>query len=138
MKRKIIAVLACWLILLGMTSCSSPQSSEPEYWGSFTNGPVISSDGLYRAEHAATKQDGYDVSVIQVKVYDNSTNELLDSFIPARAWDFWGVCWEEGTHRIWIQSADIGIYCYELQDGSWVLNESIDRPDSIVSKWELE
>lgn len=133
--RKILGSIVCCMILLGLGGCSSPQSSVTEYWGSFTNGPVISSDGLYRAEHAATKQDGSNVAVIEVKVYVNNTNELLDSFIPARAWDFWGVCWEEGTHRIWIQSADIGIHCYELQNGQWVLNEDIERPDTIISKW---
>ena len=133
--NKILGVIVCCLMLLGLTGNFSLQSSEPENWGSFTNAPVISFDGLYRAEHAATKQDGIDVSVIQVKVYDNTTNELLDSFIPARAFDFWGICWEDGTHRIWIQSADIGIYCYELQNGHWVLNEDIERPATIVSKW---
>lgn len=133
--RKLLGIMVGCLILLGMVGCSSPQSASPEYWGSFTNGPVISSDGLYRAEHAAIKQEGSNVTVIEVKVYDNNTNELLDSFIPARAWDFWGVCWEEGTHRIWIQSADIGIHCYELLNGQWVLNEDIERPDTIISKW---
>lgn len=132
--NKILRTIVCCLMLLALAGCSSPQSSAPEFWGSFTNGPVISSDGMYRAEHAATKQKGSDISVIQVKVYDNNTNELLDSFVPARAFDFWGICWEEGTHRIWIQSADIGIHCYELQDGNWLLNENIERPDSIVSK----
>jgi len=115
--RKILGVLLCCFIILGASGCSSTQSTAPEYWGSFTNGPVISSDGLYRAEHTATKQDGSNVSAILVNVYDNNTNELLDSFYPARAQDFWGICWEDGTHRIWIQSADIGIYCYELQNG---------------------
>lgn len=136
MMMKILTVLLCCMMLLGMTGRSSTQSSEQEYWGSFTNGPVVSSDGLYRAEHAATQREGYNVSVIQVKVYDHRTNELLDSFIPARAMDFWGICWEDGTHRIWIQSADIGICCYEPQDGHWVLNESIEQPSTIVSKWD--
>ena len=135
MMNKILGTIVCCLMLLGLAGGSSPQSSEPEYWGSFTDGPVISSDGLYRAEHAAIRQDGSNVSVIQVKVFDNNTNELLDSFIPARAFDFWGICWEDGTHRIWIQSADIGIYCYELQNGHWILNEDIERPATIVSKW---
>lgn len=136
MMKRVLAVMIVIFALAGLTGCFSSQSAQPEYWGSFTNGPVISYDGLYRAEHAATKQDGSNVSVIQVKVYDNNTNELLDSFIPARAWDFWGICWEEGTHRIWIQSADIGIHCYELQNGNWLLNDSIEQPDSIVSKWD--
>ena len=91
--NKILGTIVCCLMLLGLAGGSSPQSSEPEYWGSFTDGPVISSDGLYRAEHAAIRQDGRNVSVIQVKVFDNNTNELLDSFILARARDFWGICW---------------------------------------------
>lgn len=136
--RKILGVIVCCIILLRLGGCSSPQSSEPEFWGSFTNGPVISSDGLYRAEHTAIKSDENTVSVIQVKVYDTRTNELLDSFVPARAWDFWGICWEDGTHRIWIQSADIGIHCYELQNGRWVLNKDIERPNTIVSKWDTK
>ncbi|MBQ4075647.1 MAG: hypothetical protein IJD39_10665 [Clostridia bacterium] len=136
--RKILGVLLCCFIILGASGCSSPQSTAPEYWGSFTNGPVISSDGLYRAEHTATKQDGSNVSAILVNVYDNNTNELLDSFYPARALDFWGICWEDGTHRIWIQSADIGIHCYELQNGRWVLNKDIERPNTIVSKWDAK
>ena len=136
--NKMLGVIVCCLMLLGLSGCSSPQSSKDEYWGSFTNGPVISSDGLYRAEHAAIKQDGSDVSVIQVNVYDNGKNELLDSFVPARAMDFWGICWEEGTHRIWIQSADIGIHCYEPQNGRWVLNEEVERPHTIVSKWDAK
>ena len=133
MTKRILVVMIVALVIFGLAGCSST-----EYWGSFTNGTVISSDGLYRAEHSAIKHDDYAVAVIQVEVYDNYTNELLDSFIPARAMDFWGICWEEGTHRIWTQSADIGIYCYELQNGHWTLNEDIERPDSIVSKWDAE
>lgn len=134
--KTIFGTIVCCLMLLGLSGCSSLQSYEYEYWGSFTNGPVISSDGLYRAEYAATKQDGSDVSVILVNVYDNNTNELLDSFYPARALDFWGICWEDGTHRIWIQSADIGTHCYEMKNGNWLLNDSVERPESIVSKWD--
>lgn len=136
MMNKILGAIVCFLMLLGLTGSSTTQSYEYEYWGSFTNGPVISSDGLYRAEHTATMLDGSNVTVIQVNVYDNNTNDLLDSFYPARAWDFWGICWEEGTHRIWIQSADIGTHCYELQNGCWVLIDGIERPESIVSKWD--
>lgn len=136
--NKFLGTIICCLMLLGLPGCSSPKSSEYEYWGSFTNGPVVSSDGLYRAEHAAVKQDGSDVSVIQVKIYDNNTNKLVDSFIPARAWDFWGICWEDGTHRIWIQSADIGIHCYDFQNDHWVLNKDIEQPKTIESKYDAK
>lgn len=132
--KKILMILICCLILPGLTGCTSTQTTQSESWGSFTNAPVISFDGLYRAEHTAVKQEGSDGFVIQVNVYNNSTNELLDSFIPARAMDFWGICWEEGTHRIWTQSADVGIHCYELQNGHWVLHEDVERPNTIIPK----
>ncbi len=79
--NKILGAIVCCLILLGLSGCSSLQSSEYEYWGSFTNGPVISSDGLYRAEHAATKQDGSNVSVIQVNVTITTQTSSLTVFI---------------------------------------------------------
>lgn len=105
-------------------------------WGSFTNQPVTSSDGKVRAEYSAVDLDGYNVSMIQVAIYDNITGELLDSFVPARAMDFWGICFEEGTHSIWTQSADIGIHCYVRNGDKWMLDEDAIRPEGIVSKWD--
>lgn len=108
----------------------------PKKWGSFTDRPVISSDGKYRAEHDAVKLDGYNVKMIQVDVYDNAADELLCSFVPARAMDFYGICFEEGTHNIWTQSADIGIHCYERIGDEWVRDEDAVCPKSIQSKWD--
>ena len=134
--KKTLAALACLMLMCGLAGCSSPKLEGDKHWGSFTNATVVSSDGCYRAEHQAIRQAGRETAVIQVNVCDNAKDELLDSFIPARAMDFRGICWEEGTHRIWPQSADIEICCYELQDSHWALQEDIERPNSIVSKWD--
>jgi len=132
--KKSLSILFCCLLSAWLAGCA-PSASKPEAWGSFTRDPVVSSDGLYRAEHEVVTIDG--ISMIQVSVYDAATNELLDCFMPARAMDFRGICWEDGTHRIWTQSADIGIDCYELQDGRWTLNENAEQPDSVISKWDV-
>lgn len=107
-----------------------------EMWSSFTDAPVVTDDGRCRAECVRTELTEGSSSMIRVNVYDNSTGALLDSFKPARATDFWGICWEEGTHNLWIQSADIGIHCYSEANGKWILNESAARPEGIVSKWD--
>ena len=108
-------------------------------WGSFTNADVTSSDGKYLAKHAAkwTDKNVYE-QMIQVDIYDAATEELVDSFVPAPARDFWGVCWEEGTHNLWIQSGDEGVCCYSENDGKWTLNKGAPRPESVVSKWFAE
>lgn len=105
-------------------------------WGSFTDQPVVTWDGQYRAEHQAVREEGMDVSMIRVDIYLQETNERVDTFYPARAADFWGVCWEENTHHLWIQSADAGIQCYERTVSGWRIKENAVRPDSILSKWD--
>lgn len=62
--------------------------------------------------------------------------QLTDSFQPARASDFWGICWEHDTYNIWIQSGDIGVLCYSYEDGKWELDTSAARPDYVVSKYD--
>lgn len=73
---------------------------------------------------------------IIVSVYLTENDELVFSFNPARAWDFWGICWESNSYNIWIQSGDIGIYCYAYEDDQWYVDENAVRPDDIVSKYD--
>lgn len=109
---------------------------DPEEMGSFTDQTTISSDGKYRAEHTAKYKSGETIRFIRVDIYDNASGELMDSFYPARAFDFWGVCWEEDSHNLWIQSGDIGVVCYASKDGKWVLDEAAVRPPSVISKYD--
>lgn len=75
-------------------------------------------------------------SVIVVSIYDAETDEFVGDFCPARARDFWGICWESDSYNIWTQSADIGIYCYVYEDGRWIRDENAVRPEDIVSKYD--
>ncbi len=135
-RGRIIILLILLVIVCTIHAVVAISINQPKRWGAFTNQPVVSYDGKYRAEHGAKEIEGYNVSMIQVDVYDNQTNELLSSFVPARAMDFWGLCWEENTHNIWTQSADVGLGCYIPKDGQWVLDENAVCPESIVSKWD--
>lgn len=102
--------------------------------GSFTAEKTYSFDENFYALQTIDKKD--DVSYIVVDVYKAENDEKIYSFSPARASDFWGICWEEETYNIWIQSADIGVLCYEYQDYRWVLNENAVRPKGIISKYD--
>lgn len=108
------------------------------YWGTFTDLETSSSDGKYTAEYSGMHIGEYGDVMIVVNIRDAGTKKLVSSFIPARYFDFWGICWEEGTHNLWIQSGDTGIACYREQDGEWLLDEDAVRPESIVSKSEAE
>lgn len=73
-----------------------------------------------------------------MSVYLSSTGEPVDSFSPARASDFWGICWEKDTYTIWTQSADVGNHCYEYSDGAWVRQDARSVPDYIISRYNKE
>lgn len=128
----IVLTLLCGIILHDKKTTSTDGET---MWGSFTNASVISDDGKYRAEYGAWRQEN-GVRMIRVNIYDNASGALADCFVPARAMDFWGVCWEENAHNLWIQSADIGICCYREENGRWRLDPDAVRPKNIVSKWD--
>lgn len=103
-------------------------------WGSFTAEKTYSYDKTFYAVQSVDEKE--DVSYIVVDIYKTGNDEKIYSFSPARARDFWGICWEETTYNIWIQSADIGVLCYEYQDDCWNLNENAIRPEEIISKYD--
>ena len=125
MKKALLIFLV--LLLLGiLMACSSNRTG----WGSFTAEKTESYDQKYYA-----LQKYADNSVV-VTVYDTATNAEIYSFSPARASDFWGICWEKNSYNIWIQSGDIGILCYRYENGSWTLDKQAERPADIRSKYD--
>lgn len=127
---KIMAITAALIIVsLAVYGCviDAPKNS----WGSFTSKRTESYDGKYYA--IQTKQE----QAIKVTVYEKETNNKVYSFTPARSMDFWGICWESDSHNIWIQSGDIGVYCYKYSDNKWELDEQAERPADIISKYDL-
>lgn len=117
--------------------------SQEEEWGSFTPDDVESFDGKFVAKQVVERRSfSYDgtqsIRYVRVDVFDNESGELVNSFYVARAWDFWGICWEKDSYNIWTQSADVGIYCYRYEDGTWSRDEKMERPEYIVSRWEAK
>ena len=97
--------------------------------------------GSFSAECAYSYDRQYFTRVVEagdkVMILINDKNhELVDSITPCRKSDFWGVCWENDNYNLWIQSGDVGVVCYSLQNGNWVLNSDAVRPDYIVSKYD--
>lgn len=107
-----------------------PQTDQSYELGSFTPDRVYSYDQKFYAAQSVEQK------MIQVSIYTSDDDQLVFSFVPARAWDFWGICWESDTYNIWTQSGDIGVYCYKYDDMRWIRDEDAKRPDDIISKYD--
>jgi hypothetical protein len=128
--RKILSVLLSIVAVFIMCSCTLVSASAPgtEY-GSFTIEKTSSYDGKYYAY--MTQHD----QMIVVNIYSEDDNEVF-TFEPCRKSDFWGICWENDSYNLWVQSGDIGIICYTESDEVWSVDDSAVRPDYIISKYE--
>ena len=128
--RKILSVLLSIVAVFIMCSCTLVSASAPgtEY-GSFTIERTSSYDGKYYAY--MTQHD----QMIVVNIYSEDDTEVF-TFEPCRKSDFWGICWENDSYNLWVQSGDIGIICYTESDEVWSVDDSAVRPDYIISKYE--
>lgn len=131
----VIFVLAILIFLYTRIRLPGNKPDLSQEYGSFTPYDVESFDGKFIAMQEVEKF--MDMKYIRVYVYDTESGELADRFYVARAWDFWGICWEKDSYNIWIQSSDIGIYCYRYENGEWVCDWSnTERPDYIISRYD--
>lgn len=130
----VIVVMLCGVCAILIPSFGGTPSYSEEYC-SFTPEDTYSYDGKLVAHQKVEK--GVDERNIIVEIKDSQTGELVGSFSPARAWDFWGICWENDSYNIWTQSGDIGVYCWRYQDGVWECDFSHpERPEYIISKYD--
>lgn len=130
-RQRFAAVILVLVTAVSLCACSG---GTDENWGSFTPDKTYSYDGKYYALQSVV--EGEEAKMIRVSVYLADADQLVAEFEPARAWDFWGICWERDTYHIWTQSSDIGIHCYAYQDGAWTLDEDRERPSYILSRYD--
>ena len=132
--KKVVCLFLALTVLLTFVSCSNREIKvDPQEWGSFSQNKTTSYDNKYYALQTVNDND-----YIVVTIYETETDEEVYSFSPARAYDFWGICWESDTYNIWIQSSDIGDYCYKYDNDTWILDEEAQIPDYIITRYELQ
>ena len=132
--KKAICLSLILTLLLTFIGCSNREIEvDPQEWGSFSPNKTTSYDNKYYALQTVNEND-----YIVVTVYETETEKEVSSFSPARAWDFWGICWENDTYNIWIQSSDIGEYCYKYDNDTWTLDEEAKMPDYIITRYQLQ
>ena len=101
-------------------------------YGSFTMEDTASYDGLYVASIEPSAREN---PMVKIWITNQETGE--SSFIePFRVSDFWGICWEKDSYRLWLQSGDLGVICYNLINDEWAVDHEAVRPDYIVSKYD--
>ena len=132
--KKVIHLSLILTFLLTFVGCSNREIEvDPQEWGSFSPNKTTSYDNKYYALQTVNEND-----YIVVTVYETETDKEVSSFSPARAWDFWGICWENDTYNIWIQSSDVGEYCYKYDNDTWTLDEEAKMPDYIITRYQLQ
>ena len=128
--RKILSVLLSIIVVFAVCSCAVSSASAPgTKYGSFTIEKTSSYDGKYYAY--MTQRD----EMIVVNIYSADDSEVF-TFEPCRKSDFWGICWENDSYNLWVQSGDIGIICYNESNEEWSIDDSAVRPDYIISKYD--
>ncbi len=126
--KKIIALLL--LVVVLFAGCGGPQVVED--YGSFTMDKTFSYDDEYYADITRFKNDE-GVKVTVVDIFQASNDDIKASIVIDTEDEFWGFCWEENSHNIWIQTSK-GISCYQKVDFEWKLDENAVKPDYIVEK----
>ena len=125
--KKLITILICITMIIALAACSNNGVSDD--YGSFTIGKTYSYDGNYYA--VSNEND----TMIVVTVYSSDDIEVF-SFEPCRRMDYWGICWENDSYNIWVQSGDLGVLCYRMSDEVWTLDYDAVRPDYIISRYD--
>lgn len=75
-------------------------------------------DGAYKM--VVELERGPELSYVNVKIYDEKKNEEVYLLHNAyRAWDFKWITWEKESHNFWIESGDLGTFCYEYGYNDW-------------------
>jgi hypothetical protein len=126
--RILKSVIVMLLLLCLLSACSTSKNEESSNTGSFSLDSVSSFDGKYTAN---IETNG---TMISIHISENGTD--IFSFDPVRKTDFWGICWERDTYNLWIQSGDVGVICYQYEEGVWRFNSDAVCPEYIESKYD--
>ena len=112
--KKIIALLLVFTFCFGCAYADTRdswtiQSYVPWWWlrsyvpteeelfedfGSFTYLPTDSYDGKYRAELNIERREGDLATTVYVFITDTEGDEIAQVIRSERAYDFWGICWD--------------------------------------------
>jgi len=135
----LFALMVGYLVLDRGDPVWPPKGWKQKEYGSFSPDITYSYDRKYHAVQTLERYENSDNHYIQVTVYENGTDVVVDSFPTERAFDFWGICWEEDSYNIWIQSSDVGTYCMRYADGKWVRVEDykLRMPAGMIDRFRM-
>lgn len=97
-------------------------------YGSFTCDKTYSFDGKYYV----VINESYGPFEIDVYSNDGYVNAITSQWFNKNA--FWGVCWENDSYNLWVQTKTGDTMCFSKNGDEWILNEDAVRPDYIICK----
>ncbi|MGL5436129.1 MAG: XAC2610-related protein [Lachnospiraceae bacterium] len=160
MKKGFLFIIIGIILLMSLAACSAyedlPMSTEAtngtleqiqvetteintkEFDKSELPDDALSYDGKYLARQSIEKLPEQNLKYIRIDIIDQESELIVDSFYPARASDFRGICWERDNYNLWTQSSDIGIYCYRQSGGNWECDYDAILPEYIITRYQMK
>ena len=125
--KKVICLLLVMVVLF--SSCGKTEVTED--LGSFVKEKSFSSDNKYFVTLSHFfNEDKVEIVYIDVRYAHNE--KIQGTITVGDMENFKGYCWEDGTHRIWVQTTN-DVKCYEYVDFEYRVVEDAVKPDGIIS-----
>ena len=101
-------------------------------YGSFTLDKTYSYDGKYYA----IVSSGYGQGVVNITVR-SSDDVKIASFETVTKY-FYGICWENDSYRLWVQTDTSRFICYSMKESrwDWQIEEGARKPDYIKGRYD--
>ena len=101
-------------------------------YGSFNVEEAKSYDGKFTAKVLIGS------GMVTVQIIDNETDSIVSSFKPCGKGQFYGICWENDSYRLWVQTDTSRFICYSIKESrwDWQMEEGARKPEYIKGRYD--
>ena len=101
-------------------------------YGSFNVEEAKSYDGKFTAKVLIGS------GMVTVQITDNETDSIVSSFKPCGKGQFYGICWENDSYRLWVQTDTSRFICYSMKESrwDWQIDEGARKPEYIKGRYD--
>lgn len=108
------------------------EADRKQMYGSFNVEEAMSYDKKFTAKVLIGS------GMVTVQIIDNETDAIVSSFKPCGKGEFYGICWENDSYNLWVQTDTSLVICYSMKESKWdwQINENARKPDYIKGRYD--
>lgn len=108
------------------------EADRKQMYGSFNVEEAMSYDKKFTAKVLIGS------GMVTVQIIDNETDSIVSSFKPCGKGEFYGICWENDSYNLWVQTDTSLVICYSMKESKWdwQINENARKPDYIKGRYD--